>query len=275
MSKPTVLITGCTAGSIGYHLALAFASQNHHVFASARAISSMGALSSTPNITLLSLDVTSSASIQSAHDTISKTTGGKLDILYHNAGYRYMAMSLEMPREEVVKTFDVNVAGPVELTRVFQDLLVNAKGKIVFTGSVSGYTPHPSQAVYCASKKALELFAQTLRIEVRPLGVTVVFVVTGGVKTGASSEKPVWAEESRYARLKEKINDAWDQVEEMAIQPNEYARIVVRKIVKNAPDEIWCGGGAWKLWLVERIPGGRSMYDGLFSKMMGLDKALV
>jgi 1-acylglycerone phosphate reductase len=191
IEKPTVLITGCTKGSIGYSLAKEFAARNYHVYAMSRRIQSMGDLSTIPNITLLPLDVTSPESICEAHAKITEETNGKLDILYHNAGYRSLAMAIETPFEEAFKMFNANLFGILEMNRVFAPIVIAAKGKIVFTGSVSGYTPHPSQAVYNSSKAAVELYARTLRIEMRPLGVKVVFVNTAGVNTGMSSDRLV------------------------------------------------------------------------------------
>jgi 1-acylglycerone phosphate reductase len=98
-------------------------------------------------------------------------------------------MAVETTRDEAFKMFDVNFLGILEMNEIFADLVIMSKGKIVFTGSVSGYTPHPSQSVYCASKAAVELFARTLRIEMKPFGVRVVFVNTAAVNTGMSSER--------------------------------------------------------------------------------------
>ena len=90
--------------------------------------------------------------------------------------------------------FNTNLFGILLLNSVFADMLIKAKGKIVFSGSVSGYTPHPSQAVYNSSKAAVELYAKTLRLEMRPLGVRVVFVLTAAVRTGMSSSRLELAE---------------------------------------------------------------------------------
>jgi 1-acylglycerone phosphate reductase len=194
MSKRTVLITGCTRDSIGYSLAKEFAAHDYYVFATSRNTTSMGDLSEIPNITTLSLDITSEASVLSARTIISKVTGGSLDILYHNAGYRSLAMAIESSVSEAFKMFNTNLFGILLLNSVFADMLIKAKGKIVFSGSVSGYTPHPSQAVYNSSKAAVELYAKTLRLEMRPLGVRVVFVLTAAVRTGMSSSRLELAE---------------------------------------------------------------------------------
>jgi len=189
MQKPTVLITGCTKGSIGYSLAKEFATRDYHVYASSRRLQTMGDLGTIPGVTLLALDVTSHESLLEAYTQISKETGGKLDILYHNAGYRSLGMAIETSFNEAFKMFNANLFGIIEMNRMFADLVIASKGKIVFTGSVSGYTPHPSQSVYNSSKAAVELYARTLRIEMKPFGVRVVFVNTAAVNTGMSIER--------------------------------------------------------------------------------------
>jgi 1-acylglycerone phosphate reductase len=189
MQNPTVLITGCTTGGIGYSLAKEFAARQYNVYATSRQIQTMGDLGSIPNITLLALDVTSHESVLAAHAQISRETNGKLDVLYHNAGYRSLGMAVETSFDEAFKMFNANLFGIIEINRIFADLLIASKGKIVFTGSVSGYTPHPSQSVYNSSKAAVKLYARTLRIEMKPFGVRVVFVNTAAVNTGMSTAR--------------------------------------------------------------------------------------
>ena len=186
MSKRTALITGCSEGGIGYSLAKEFAAHDFHVFATARRLSSMEGLSSNSNITLLSLDVTSLDSILAVHSRITSETDGKLDILYHNAGYRSLGMGIETSTDEAFKTFNTNLFGILEMNKVFADMVINTKGKMVFTGSVSGHTPHPTQSVYVASKAALAMYAETLRLEMKPFGVQVIHVATAAVSTGMS-----------------------------------------------------------------------------------------
>ncbi len=68
-------------------------------------------------------------------------------------------MAIESSVSEAFKIFNTNLFGILLLDSVFADMVIKAKGKIVLSGSVSGYTPHPSQAVYNSSKAGLELYA--------------------------------------------------------------------------------------------------------------------
>jgi 1-acylglycerone phosphate reductase len=191
LKLPTVLITGCSQGTIGHYLALEFSRHGYLVFASARRLSAMEALKGVPNVTLVELDVTSTASVQAAHDLIAASTGGTLDILYHNAGIRNVAMAIHTDKKTADWMMGANFTAVVGMTTVFSDLLLKAGqgSRIVFTSSIGGRVPAPSNAVYSASKAALDMYADVLRLEMRPLGVHVVTVVTGDVETTMSVQK--------------------------------------------------------------------------------------
>jgi len=85
MSKKTVLITGCSEGGIGHSLALEWHNRGYRVFATARRLEAMEALSRT-GIECLAMDVTDSASLEKVAEDVSQRTGGTLDVLVNNAG---------------------------------------------------------------------------------------------------------------------------------------------------------------------------------------------
>ncbi|RFU27608.1 hypothetical protein B7463_g8734, partial [Scytalidium lignicola] len=270
---PTVLITGCTQGGIGYSLAHEFANRNYHVFACARRIEAMGDLESLPNVTLLKLDLADRTSILDLHTTVHTTTNGKLDILYHNAGYRVMAMALDTTEEECFQTFRTNLFSIIEMNGIFADMLIASKGKIVFTGSISYCMPQPSQMIYNASKAALDMYSQILRFEMKPLGVSIVHVITAGVKTHMTVQKmPPPPSGSRYQYLEKSINDAWESYESAGANSADYAKTVVSQIVRrHPPDTIWSGYGATIVRAIEFF-GFRWLYSKILLPKYGLDK---
>lgn len=75
----------CSKGSAGHALALEFASHGMRVFATARSTKSLAGLEA-KGVTILALDVTSLESITALKSEISMHTGGKLDMLFNNAG---------------------------------------------------------------------------------------------------------------------------------------------------------------------------------------------
>ncbi|KAF3070403.1 NADPH-dependent 1-acyldihydroxyacetone phosphate reductase [Daldinia childiae] len=156
-SRETVLITGCSDGGIDSELALVFQECGFHVFATARNPSKMSKLRGLPNVTLLTLDVVKSTDIKAAVEVVSRETGWNL--------------------------FEINLIAPISLTQAFAPLLIKAEGMAVYITSISGYLNIPYMRTYSASKRSLEIVAETLRLELAPFGVDVLEIVTGAVKT--------------------------------------------------------------------------------------------
>ncbi|KAH8660947.1 short-chain dehydrogenase/reductase-like protein [Tricladium varicosporioides] len=272
ITLPTVLITGCTTGSIGHSLALAFARQNYHVIATSRSISSMSSLSSYPNITLLPLNIASTSSITAIFKTVYELTKGRLDILYHNAGVRTIRMAIHSDYALAEKTFAANFFGIVEMNRVFMPLLLESKGKIVFSNSVAAVVPIPTTVLYGSSKAALDYYIRVLDEEVRPLGIKVVNIMTGEVGTGMAEQKlDELPEGSPYESIRRVIDEAW-MARGNVMPVTEYAEGVVGKVVKkNLPTRIWYGGNATMVWFVETL-GIQWVYKRMFRKEYGLDR---
>lgn len=164
-----------------HFLALEFAEKGFKVLGTVRDPSKY--TSPHPNITFLPLELTSIESIRELRKRVTDITGGKLDVLYNNAGRNYVVPALDYEIDELHELFEANVFAVMHMCREFTPLLIEAKGTIVQTGSVAGIMPYVWGAPYNASKAALHSFSNTLRVELAPLGVRVVNVITGGVKS--------------------------------------------------------------------------------------------
>src|SRR5689334_19116704 len=105
----SVLITGCSAGGIGGGLAEAFHENGYYVFATARTPSKISqSLAEASNVTVLTLDVLSSESIAAAVESVTRVTGGKLDVLVNNSGRLMVMPALDTSIEEGKRLFDTN-----------------------------------------------------------------------------------------------------------------------------------------------------------------------
>ncbi|KAG5744117.1 hypothetical protein H9Q72_004977 [Fusarium xylarioides] len=146
-AKPTALITGCSEGGAGYALALEFAAKGYRVFATARSTKSLAGLQE-KGIELLTLDVTKPESISALKDEIVKRTGGKLDILFNNAGMMYEAPAIEADRDQVQNMFNTNVFGLFDMVQAFTPLLLasvpdsKATPTIINTASIVARVPY-------------------------------------------------------------------------------------------------------------------------------------
>ncbi|KAL0452256.1 UNVERIFIED_CONTAM: Dehydrogenase/reductase SDR family member 7 [Sesamum latifolium] len=116
--------------------------------------------------------------------------GAGVDYMFHNAAFeRPKSMALDVTEESLKATFDVNVLGPISLTKLLlPHMLKRGRGHFVVMSSAAGKAPAPGQAVYSASKFAVNGYFHTLRSELCRRGIKVTIVCPGPVKTSASTE---------------------------------------------------------------------------------------
>jgi 1-acylglycerone phosphate reductase len=112
--------------------------------------------------------------------------------------------AIETSLDSAKAIFDINFFAVMEMNNAFLPLLLPTKGVIVNHGSRVHSLAHPFTAAYNASKAAVSQYSNTLRIELEPLGVRVVELVSGRVATGLITV-PEISEESVYKPLEETL----------------------------------------------------------------------
>jgi NAD(P)-dependent dehydrogenase (short-subunit alcohol dehydrogenase family) len=131
----------------------------------------------------LTLDVTDAESIAAAS---AEAGDGPLAGLVNNAGIAVSGPIEFVPIDELRRQLEVNLVGQVAVTQAFLPRLREARGRVVNVSSIGGRVALPLMSPYAASKFGLEAVSDSLRREVRHLGVEVIVVEPGGVKT------PIW-----------------------------------------------------------------------------------
>ncbi|KAI4175899.1 MAG: hypothetical protein LQ346_007998, partial [Caloplaca aetnensis] len=247
MALKSVLITGCSAGGIGFALAEAFQKRNLRVFATARDVSKMSQLENLPNVTLLTLDPTSEGSVRAAFEIVKVQTGGTLDYLVNNAGQTIIMPTLDFDIETAKKMYEINVWGMLRVTQIFAPCVIAARGSIVNISSIAPFVNTPWMGIYTGSKAAMTAISDTLRLELAPFGVNVVTVNTGAVSTntlstGLDFELPP---SSRYKSIEKEIaGRAVGKDGTPRQEPSIYAEKVVEDVLRGANWQIWRGGYA-------------------------------
>ncbi|HJV40331.1 oxidoreductase [Caulobacter sp.] len=142
----------------------------------------------------LVMDVTDAAAVSAA---VAKAEGvtGRIDVVVNNAGYGLVGAVEEASLDEVRAQFEANVFGPLAVLKaVLPAMRARREGRVINITSVSGLAVWAGTGVYCASKWALEGLTQTLAQEVAELGIKVVNVAPGGLRTGfAAGSKAIVA----------------------------------------------------------------------------------
>jgi NAD(P)-dependent dehydrogenase (short-subunit alcohol dehydrogenase family) len=132
-------------------------------------------------VTHLTLDVTDSAEVQKAADTVES-----LDILVNNAG---LALYDDLNDRAVLERhLAVNLFGPLDVTQAFLPLLTRSRGAIVNSLSVSAFAPLPIIPAYSISKAAAFSLTQSQRALLAGQGVRVHAVFIGPTDTDMSRD---------------------------------------------------------------------------------------
>jgi NAD(P)-dependent dehydrogenase (short-subunit alcohol dehydrogenase family) len=183
----TAIITGASSG-IGRACALLMAHEGFQVFAGVRKPEDGDQLVAEAGNGLLPLimDVTDSASIAAAVEAVTaKLQGRELGGLVNVAGIGTSGPLEYVTANELCKIFQVNVFGQIAVTQAFLPLIRKARGRIVNMSSVGAHIALPFGGVLTASKGALGLLSDALRMELRPFGIRVCVIEPASIKTPA------------------------------------------------------------------------------------------
>ena len=176
----SVLITGCSSG-IGRCVAGGLRKRGYRVFATARKPEDVKALTS-EGFESCPLDVSNSASIKAALETILTKTGGVLYALFNNAGYAQPGAVEDLSRDLLREQFETNLFGAQELAnRLIPVMRKQGEGRIIYNSSVLGLVALRFRGSYIASKFAMEGLVDTLRMELHGSGIHAVLIEPGPV----------------------------------------------------------------------------------------------
>lgn len=175
------LVTGASAG-IGKATARRLLSDGWTVYGAARRLERMADLEADGARTL-SLDVTDEESRSDAVQAVLLDEG-RIDALVNSAGYGSYGALEDVELDEARRQFEVNVFGLVRMIQlVLPQMRARGSGTIVNISSMGGRIWMPIGGWYHATKHALEVLSDTLRVEVRPFGVDVVVIQPGAIES--------------------------------------------------------------------------------------------
>ena len=213
-----VLITGGSSG-IGKTVGNFLQKKGYRVYGSSRNPQQVtGSL-----FPLVAIDVRNSETIQQAVQEIIEKEG-RIDVLINNAGVGITGPVEEIPLEEIQNNFHTNVFGPIEMMKAVLPFMRQQKsGLIINVTSIAGYMGLPYRGIYSASKGALELITESIRMEVKPFNIKVTNVAPGDFATDIAARRfhaPV-LDQSPYkqiygqqlATIDEHVNDGGDPIE--------------------------------------------------------------
>ncbi|KRD61469.1 short-chain dehydrogenase [Flavobacterium sp. Root935] len=216
---------------------------------------------------LVALDVRNSDSIQKAVSKIIETSG-RLDIVINNAGVGITGPLEEIPTEEIRNNFETNFFGPIEVMKAaLPQMRKQNSGLIINITSIAGYMGLPYRSVYSASKGALELITEALRMEVKSFGIEITNVAPGDFATNIAAGRyhaPV-IKDSAYEKVYGEVLATMNDHVDAGSNPNEMAEAVYKIIQTKKPNVHYkVGAFMQKFSIVLK----RALPDKMYEKML-------
>jgi NAD(P)-dependent dehydrogenase (short-subunit alcohol dehydrogenase family) len=184
--RKTIFITGAASG-MGRETARLFAKKGWFVGAydvNKNGLKSLQEELGKENCLVRRLDVTDRADYRAALDEFAPAAGGRLDILFNNAGIGRGGPFDQQPFEDILAVVQVNLLGVLNGIYEAVPLLKATPGSMCFSTSSSSATfGMPGIAVYSATKHAVKGLTEALSVEFKAYGIKVADVLPGLIDT--------------------------------------------------------------------------------------------
>jgi NADP-dependent 3-hydroxy acid dehydrogenase YdfG len=264
MSK-TILITGASSG-IGKATAIHFQQQGWNVIATMRSPEKETELNKLANIHLERLDVLDVTSIEQAiKNGIAKF--GKIDVLLNNAGYGAYGPLETFPRENIIRQFNTNVIGLMDVTKaIIPHFRINKNGVIVNISSIGGQMTFALGSLYHGTKFAVEGISESLHYEMKEIGVKVKIVEPGFIATdfGSRSFDFQAGDISDYQPLIGALMKQWQNPNNTVSPPSLVAEVIFKAVTDGTNQLRYRAGDDANFLLDSR----KKMTDKEFFEMM-------
>lgn len=181
--EKVVLITGGSSG-IGKAIGCYLVARGFRVFGTAR---DPGRYPQFSDFELIAAEMRQPASLESAVSHVLREAG-HIDILINNAGVGISGPVEETPRDEATKVLEVNLLGPLAMIKaVLPGMRTRKSGLIINITSIAGFMGLPFRGYYSASKGALGLITESIRMEIKGSGVQITNLAPGDFATNIAA----------------------------------------------------------------------------------------
>ena len=266
INPDVALVTGASTG-IGRATAVALRQAGFTVFGTSR----RPAAAPDEGIIMLTCDVTNEASVARLVEEVLDRAGG-IDLLVNNAGIGLLGGAEESSIAQAQALFDVNVFGVMRVTNaVLPVMRRQGSGRIVNMSSILGLIPSPYNALYAATKHAIEGYSESLDHEVRDFGIRVVLAEPGVTRT--SFEENI-TKPDRLLPVYDSVRPKMEALMRAWVEAGDAPEIVAAAVVKAAtasrPRRRYSAGKqAGRLSLLRRfVP--EAAFDKSMRKQIGL-----
>ena len=210
------------------------------------------------NIPFVKCDVSNREDIDHAFKAISEITK-KLYAIVNTIGIFKMQSLVKGSEEDFRKIFEVNFFGIYSLNKIMFPLLSRGSRIINLTSEVARYSPQPFQAYYNLTKIVLDKYSDALRRECNYLGIKVIKIQSGSMKTtmlkAASDEFDEMVTNSeRFEKPLRKLKYMMDRELKKTNNPIIIAKTISKILKKKNPKIRYRTKNSFALWFIGHLP---------------------
>jgi NADP-dependent 3-hydroxy acid dehydrogenase YdfG len=268
----TILITGASSG-LGKATAKLFQSKGWNVVATMRNPENETELTTLKNILVTKLDVLDLRSIENAVKAGIQQFG-KIDVLLNNAGYGAYGPLESFPRERIVRQFNTNVIGLLDVTRtLLPHFRQNKNGIIINVSSIGGHMTFPLGALYHGTKFAVEGISESLSYEVAAFNGKVKIIEPGAIATDFASRSLDFSMDeslTEYQSLAAKVMTGLPALYQNASQANAIAEVVYEAATDGTDKLRYAAGEDAKQFIGNRKQLDDETFFGAVKTQFGL-----
>jgi NAD(P)-dependent dehydrogenase (short-subunit alcohol dehydrogenase family) len=243
VKEKTAVITGSSSG-IGFETSLLLAKNGFSTYATVRNADKAKALRDISDkgelpIQVVELDVDSDKSVEDAIERINDESR-RIDVLVNNAGYALVGALEELSMDEIKAQFETNLFGAIRVMKAVLPIMRKQQaGTIVNVSSMGGRIALPLCPAYHGTKFALEGISESMRFETDSIGVRVILLEPGTIKTNFLSNAKVGQKtaepSSSYAPILQRMQKVWGPIYDKGTPPEEVAKVILESITSDNP----------------------------------------
>jgi len=270
--EKVALVTGSSSG-IGFETSLLLAKNGFHTFASVRNLEKAKAIMNISDkgelpIQVVELDITSDKSVNAAINKI-KEEANRIDVVVNNAGYSLIGALEDLSMDEIKEQFETNLFGTIRVIKVALPIMREQQaGTIVNVSSMAGRVGFPLFPAYSSTKFALEGVSESLRLETDPLGIKIVLIEPGTIKSNFASNaiagKKATEPSSPYSSSIKTLLKSTTRFINQGTPAEEVAKVILNAVTIDDPELRYLVGND----AIQMIEARKAMPDQEFGTLV-------
>jgi len=249
----TILVTGASGG-IGKATVINLLEKGYKVIG----VDIINSDIKNENYSFLQCDLSSFDNIELLKNEVNKLTN-HLDGIMNLAGIFKLQTMLEGNDDDFKKIIDVNFYAAYKINKELLPILDKGSKIIIFSSEVARYSPQPFNGYYALSKIILDKYADILRRELNYLGIKVIKVQSGAIKTGlldgVNAQYEETVNKTKYHRKPLiKLKKLMDDEIKKRVDPKIVSNTLVKIYEKKHPKILYKIKNSLKLRILNALP---------------------